>query len=161
MRSRFAALLVAGLLASGCVSTQPAALDTPDGRALVNVRASHSPARVYVDGEPVHYAVDLRIDAVEATWRDRFTGAMSSAPTERVRAVTFWGGGESVLRGAGIGALAGLGLGVATIVAASDCDGFCPRPVPLFAITVLPGALVGGTVGGFQWTRMDRLPAPP
>lgn len=157
MRLCLLALLLTGL--SGCVSTQPMALDTPDGRAIVNVRASSSPARLHIDGEPVRHAVNLRIDAVEATWRDRFTGMAASAPTERVRAVMFRDVERGISRGALVGATTGL---VVTLPGLAEGDSGFISPWSVIGVGVVLGTLVGGVFGGlFTYERMDTRPAVP
>ncbi len=156
-------LLAIGLLIglSGCVSTQPAPLDTPEGRAAVNERAARLPATLHLDGEPARRVRDLRVDAAEATWTDRFTGVAASAPSARVRAVTFGAGRRSVLRGALIGAAAGVAIGAVAALDQDSCGWICFGPEVYIGGGLASGVLIGSAVGGLGWTRLDARPAAP
>ncbi len=81
---------------------------------------------------------------------------------ERVRAVTFWAGGDSFLRGVAVGAASGLALGTAAALADNNCRGFvCPEPRVYIGVGVAFGGLLGGAIGGLSRTRLDARPAAP
>lgn len=147
-------LLVAGLLIglTGCVSTQPASLDTPEGRALVNERAARG-ARLFLVGEPAVRARNLSVAADSVFWTDRLTGQMRAAPTNHVLAVGVPRADQPAFRGVLIGGAAGALVGLALLL-----EGDALSPAALINYTTVGGSLIGLVIGAAQVDRIENRP---
>ncbi len=154
-------VLILGLfaLASGCVHTRPAPLDTSAGRADLTSRTMGRVATLTVNGER-YAARDLHIGPDETTWVDRLSGEPQSAPTADVSAVSMRRGRpwRALLIGAGIGVAVGV---LAAVTDEGACGGFfCLRPTPAEYVSIfgLSGGMIGAAVGAAQ---TERFVPPP
>lgn len=95
----------------GCAPIQSVSLATPEARASVNDRALRENAMLEIDGEPRRMVRSLHMAADVATWTDRVTGEVQSAPTSSIRFVAFRSRGAGVLKGALLGSMAGTSVG--------------------------------------------------
>ncbi|HEX8297887.1 MAG TPA: hypothetical protein VF594_01900 [Rubricoccaceae bacterium] len=155
---RLAALLVlvsGCVLASGCVHSRPATLDTDAGRADLNARTAGRVATLHLHDGP-RAIRDLHIGPDETTWTDRLSGAPGSAPTADIAAVSLRRGRvwRSLLIGAGVGAALGV------VAAATDEPSGFVQFTPAFYIGTfgLNGALIGAGVGAGQSDRFVVRP---
>lgn len=150
-------ILLLGLLAlaSGCIHTRPAPLDTADGRADLNARTAGRAATLHVRGAPSQSVRNLHLGPDETTWVDRVSGLPQSAPTINVAAVSvrrqrWW---QSALIGAGIGTALG------ALEAARGCRSLlCYSPAATVGMGGLSGAAIGTAFGAGQ---TDRFVPPP
>ncbi|MDT7856570.1 hypothetical protein RQM47_07955 [Rubrivirga sp. S365] len=155
LRPAPAGLLVFAVCAlAGCTHIQPAPLASAGGRSDVNDRARTADATVVLaDGErararALHLAPDL------ATWTDPQTGAARSAPTADLLSVRFVDRARGGAEGAGLGLLAGAGVGLALsalVVASGDTGPL--EPAEGAALITSAFGLIGagvGAVGGLD-----------
>lgn len=155
----FMRLLAAGLLVffSGCVSTQPASLDTPEGRALVNERAVRGRTVLNLVGQRGQAVHALHVGRDFTTWVDMRSREGQSAATDSVVSVTFQRRGRGALQGMAVGTAAGLALSVVAPPSQRSCGGelFCLQPDPeaVVALRGVMGAINGAIVGSLVSNR--------
>jgi hypothetical protein len=105
--ARAVLVVFVGAVLSGCVTSERAALETPDAREALNARLDGRDVRLSVEGERTRTVRALRLSADGATWLDHRTGEARSAPLERIAAITFRDDLAGGLKGAALGAAVG------------------------------------------------------
>ncbi|MEM6327862.1 MAG: hypothetical protein AAF791_12150 [Bacteroidota bacterium] len=141
-------LLLSTLALSACVSTQPASVATPEGRASLNERADRGHPVLALWGERGRQVRDLRIDADSARWVDKKTEEARSAPTDQIEAITFRRDGRGALKGMAVGAGLGALLGLYLDVQAAGATGFIDFPPGFWTLGTAVGFAPFGAMGG-------------
>ncbi len=153
-------LLLLGLAASGCVSTAPVSLASPDGRTEVNARSERSPSTLYLVGQGRRVIRDLHVGPEATTWTDRITGEACSAATSDVVAVTFRPERRVILKWAAVGVAVGAVLG--GIASTQDQGGIISfTPLAYTAIFGLGGGQIAAGASALPVYRYVYEPRRP
>ncbi len=153
---RLAAL---ALLLSGCVSTMPEPLNSADGRADINGRATLGPAEITLLNAPRRAVLNLHVAPDVTTWIDPSTRTLRAAPTDSIRAVTFLDRPRGAFKGAALAVFGAYAYGYTTRPRDGRFDIFPSGylTVLLSAIAAPVGAMIGSEVGDGDVYRRSGL----
>lgn len=154
------ACFVVLLLSTGCSVSRSATVDSAEGRALINVRATQGATHVILVGGEMQRVRGLHVAPDSTTWIDVASGQAVSAPTDRVRRVEVQNNATGALRGSVMGMGIALMLtSLATTTLSDDVfQGLSIRDRYVF--TGGSGALIGASFGVVHGLRDVYRPQP-
>lgn len=145
-------LLIALALLTGCTTSRVADLSSTSTRTEVNARAERGHPVLHLSGERGRQVRALHVAPDVTTWVDKKTGESRSAPTTDVEAIAFRRDGLGALQGVGIGVAVGALFG--TMMGAIDGEGlFTYSPLQGAAMGAAAGAGIGVIVGAIRSNR--------